>query len=169
MSSLQTSADHCRQLRNVIGLTSDSRLVVFRSEDCLRFGGCVASLLPWLVDFASNLAAKILGLETIGVHIGVDCSMACDRFTARCVFRSAAFGSHGATSFAHVRCPAADSAWRASSSPAAGAPKKIRARRSWPILDMAGVAPSCEYGYSSVRLLGSDGRYALRLACARGI
>src|SRR4026208_1182133 len=104
MSSLQTSADHCRQLRNVIGLTSDSQLVVFRSEDCVRFGGRVASLLPWLADFASNLAAEILGLETVGVYVGADCPMACYRFTARRAFRSATFGSHGATSVAHVRC-----------------------------------------------------------------
>ena len=169
MPALQTSAKHCRRLRNVIGLTSDSQLVVFRSKDCVRFGGCVASLLPWLAYFASNFAGEVLALEIVGVHIGTDKPLACDRFTARCVFRSASFSPHGATPDAHVRRPTADSAWRASSSPAAGASKEIRARWSWPILNMAGAPPICECGHPSVGLLGFDGRDALRLACARRV
>lgn len=150
-------------------VTSDSQFVVHRSEDRVKFGGCVGALLPRLAHSASNLAAEILALEIVGVHIRADNPLARHRVAARRIFRSAAFGSHGATSVAHVRRPAAYFAGRAFSSPAAGASKNILAAGNWPILNMARVGRRCLYSCSSGGLLGCDGRDALRLACARGL
>ena len=95
--------------------------------------------------------------------------LAGDRFAARCFFRPAAFGAHGATSVADVCRSAADSAGRALSSPLARAPKKIRARRSGPILNLAGAAPGWNHTHASAELLAHNGGNALCLARAGGV
>ena len=122
-----------------------------------------------LAHFTSNFPRALSGMARTRFPRRSGNCLAGDRFAARCFFRPAAFGAHGATSVADVRRSAAGSAGGALSSTLARAPKKIRARRSGPILNLAGAPPGWNHTHASAELLAHNGGNALCLARAGGV
>src|SRR6266571_3307274 len=160
------SPHHDWPLTHVIRLPGNPRFLVLRSEDCVGPGRRVPSVHPWVAYFASNFAGTVFGLAIVRFCRRLGDSLARDRFAARCVRRSAAFGAHGATLVAHVRRAAADSAGLAASTAAPRAAKEIRSRRSGALSCLARAAPGWDYGDAPCELLDYNGNHTLCLARA---